>query len=229
MVASQPAIDFFGLKVLEPVTTLTDLIVSAACFYAFIKLKRSANKESAFIYFQYFFLTMGLATTIGGLIGHAFIYAFNFSWKIPGWIISMFSVALIERFVILHARPLMGPSIGKFFGLLNLIELTTFIFITIYTLNFYFVEVHAAYGLLVIVFSFELFVFLKTKNKGSKMILYGVGLAAVSAMIHICKFSIHQWFNYFDLSHIFMTISVWFFYKGAQEIFPEKNGSKMNI
>ena len=170
---------------------------------------------SYFIYFKYFFLTMGIATTIGGLIGHAFIYAFTFGWKVPGWIMSMLSVALIERSAILHAQPLMKRSIGKFFAVLNLVELITFIFISIFTLNFLFVEIHATYGLMLVVFSFELFVFIKTKDKGSRYILLAVALAALSAIIHLNKISLHQWFNFNDISHVLMAISAWLFYKGA--------------
>lgn len=216
----QPSIEILGVQVLEPITALTDLLVSGVCYYAFFKLNKSRSKKQVDIYFNYFFLTMGTATAWGGLIGHAFIYFFGFAWKVPGWIISMLSVGLMERSAILHAQPLMRRRVGLFFSRLNIIELITFICISIYTLKFIFVEAHATYGLLIIVFSFELYTFINTKDKGSRYILFAIGWSALSAIIHLSKFSIHQWFNYNDLSHVLMAIGAWFFYQGALHVKP---------
>src|ERR1039458_2527470 len=96
------------IKIMEPVTVLTDLIVAVVCFYAWNRLKRKNNSGNiVFTLYRYFFLGMGLSTTLGGLIGHAFIQYLSFPWKLPGWILSMVSVALAERASIMHARPLL--------------------------------------------------------------------------------------------------------------------------
>ena len=50
------SIVIFGIKILEPAASITDLIVSAVCFYAYIKLKKLNRSDKAFIYFNYFFL-----------------------------------------------------------------------------------------------------------------------------------------------------------------------------
>ncbi|MEA2106205.1 MAG: hypothetical protein U9P82_05730 [Bacteroidota bacterium] len=54
--------------------------------------------------------------------------------------------------------------------------------LTFLTLNFFFVEIHSAYGLLVIVASFNLFVYTKTKAKESKLFLIAVGFSAIGAL-----------------------------------------------
>lgn len=215
---AQPPIEIYGITVLEPVTTLTDLLVAAVCLYAFIKLKALSRTDITFVYIRYFFLTMALATTVGGIIGHAFLYYFGFIWKVPGWIISMASVALLERASIQHARGLMPKRVGNIFAIVNIVELITFVIISVSTLNFFFVEVHAAYGMLVVVFSFELFVYLKTRDAGSRLFLWAVGVCALSAAVHLSRFSLHTWFNYFDISHVLMAIAAWLFYLGAKKI-----------
>ncbi|HEY9113557.1 MAG TPA: hypothetical protein VIN10_02590, partial [Bacteroidales bacterium] len=86
---------------------------------------------------------------------------------------------------------------------------------TFTTLNFFFVEAHAAYGLLIVVFSFSLVVYLKTKSKGSRFFLMAVAFSAVGALIFMNKLGISIWFNHFDISHIFLAFSAWFFYKGS--------------
>lgn len=218
----QTSIEVFGIKVLEPVATLTDLLVAGVCAYAFVKLHRGGSKEKSVIYFKYFFLCMAVSTTLGGIIGHGFLYAFGFAWKLPGWVIGMSSVAFMERAAIKQARPVMHKGVNTFLAYMNIIELAGFIFIAFYTLDFFFVEIHAAYGLLV-VFFLESFVYRKNKDRESRFILFGVVVSALAAIIHIAKISPHTWFNYIDLSHVFMAGGSYLFYLGADK------GKKMII
>ena len=222
----QPSIDVFGIRLDEPVTTATDLIVSAVCLYAFYKLNSIPIKNKVHWNLKYYFLSMGLATLIGGVIGHGFLYLFSFAWKLPGWLTSMFSIALLERASIMYAKPLINPKVGNFFAWMNLIELTTFVIVTFTTLNFFFVEVHSAYGLLIIVTSFNFVVYRNRKSEASKLFLIAVGVSALSALIFMNELGISKWFNHFDISHILMSISAFIFYKGSLKMIedPLANG-----
>jgi hypothetical protein len=216
----QPSIEILGLRIDEPITTLTDLLVAAVCFFAYRKLHKAKSKEISVFYFKYFFLTMAISTTLGGLMGHAFLYAFGFIWKTPGWIIGMLSVAFMERAAIMQARYVMRPNVSSFFAFMNILELAVFIFIAFFTLNFFYVEVHAFYGLLV-VFLFELFIFRKDRNASCRLILWGIFVSAFAAIVHMSKLSPHVWFNYIDLSHVFMAAGSYLFYLGAEKIIGE--------
>lgn len=201
------SIDIFGITLLEPVATLTDLLVSAVCLYAFISLRDHPDGKSIFIkLYRYYFLFMALATLYAGILGHGLLYLFSFEWKIPGWIISMISIGLIERGSILHAKPLLNKNVGSFFAWLNIAELITLMTFAIYTLKFIFVEAHATYGFLVVLLTFEWIVYTKTGDKGSKLALWAVFFAALAAASHIGKITIHKWFNHIDLAHVFMII-----------------------
>lgn len=213
-----PYITVYGVDILEPFTILTDLLISAVCFYAFAKLRDKRYTGSVYLFFSIFFFTMGVATAVGGIIGHGFLYLWGMEAKIPGWYVSMISVAAFERAAILHAKPLLKNRIGNFFSVLNIVELLTFMTLTFIFVRFIFVEVHAMYGLLVVVFSFELFVLLKTKDEGSKWMLYGVFWAAVSALLHFFRVSLHEWFNYNDIAHLGMAIAIWCFSKGTRKM-----------
>jgi hypothetical protein len=172
---------------------------------------------------------MAIATFIGGVIGHAFLYLLVFAWKLPGWLTSMISIALLERASILYAKPLVKPKIGNFFATMNFIELTTFIIITFSTLNFFFVEMHSAYGLLIIVTSFNFVVYRKTKSEASKLFLIAVGISSISALVFMNEWGISKWFTHYDISHIFMSISAFTFYKGSLKMIddPLANGIKI--
>lgn len=219
MTETQPSVYWLGLRIDEPITTLTDLLVSVVCFYAYYRLSKHPVSNNSLTYFRYYFLLMGLATLLGGLIGHAFLYAFSFSWKLPGWIVSMFSVALIERSAIDYAKPYVTPKIGSFFLRLNIIELITIMSITLYTLNFKWVEFHSGYGLLAIVFPFHAYVYFKTKNIGSKTMMIAVGIASIAALVFMNKISAHVWFNHLDISHTLMAVAAYVFYKGARQLY----------
>jgi len=155
---------------------------------------------------------------LGGIIGHAFLYAFTFHWKLPGWIMSMISIMFVERAAIEHTRIWLKPALVKVFGVINILEFITFLTLTITTLDFFFVEFHSGYGLMFVVLSLEGFLFLKTKNTAGKYMLAGVGFAALAAVFFMTKISPHQWFNYLCVSHVLMAIAATFFYLGTIRI-----------
>ena len=76
-IIEQPSIEVFGILLQEPVTTLTDLLVSIICFYAYWKLKKHSIPGGTIFYMNLYFLFMGLGTAFGGLIGHGFQYFFQ--------------------------------------------------------------------------------------------------------------------------------------------------------
>lgn len=222
----QPSIYIGNLRVDEPVTTLTDLFISAVCFYAFYQISYKRDKNRLNNFSRFFFLSMGLATLIGGVVGHGFLYAFKYTnldlpvspWKLPGWFVSMLSIALIERASIEYASSLVKPSVTSTFKWINIIELITFMIITFTTMDFFFVEAHSAYGLVIVVTSFQTYVYLKRKTQASKLMLIGVGFSSLSAIIFMNEIAISKWFNHFDISHVFMTISAWYLYRGAMKM-----------
>jgi hypothetical protein len=214
----QPSINIQGIRVDEPMVALTDLLVSTVCLIAFIKLSKLQLPGRAQLYFRLYLLLMCIATCFGGLIGHAFLYALSFAWKLPGWILSMLSVALIERSSIEHAKPFIQPRVAKVFLIINIIELITIMTVTMVSLNFRWVEFHSGYGLLAVVLPFHTYVYYRTKDKGSLLIMIAVGIASGAALFFMNRISFHTWFNYLDISHVLMAVAVFVFYQGAKRL-----------
>lgn len=215
IVFPQPSIHILGIRIDEPVTTLTDLLVSAVCFTAFFKIRAAKLTGNAQLFFKAYFLLMGIATFFGGVMGHAFLYLFSFAWKLPGWILSMVSVASIERSAIEQAKPLVDRRVGRFFLGLNIVELLAIMTITIATLNFKWVEFHSGYGLLAVVLPFHLYIYYRTRDKGSGIIIIAVLIACTAALFFMNKVSAHTWFNYLDISHTIMAVGAYVFMRGA--------------
>ncbi len=218
-----PSIDILGLRVDEPITMLTDVLVTVVCWYAFYRMGKTGpdadpRKAKLFVFFRGFFLTMGMATLLGGVIGHSFNYALSIYWKIPGWYVSMFSIAFFERASIFHAFPLIRPRLAQFFSVLNIVELVFFLIVSVATMNFIFVMGHAAYGILIVTGGFQGFVYYKTKHEGSKLFLVGVAVATLGAVFFVNEWAPSIWFNHMDVAHVLMAVACWFFYLGGKRI-----------
>jgi len=214
--ADMPRIHLFGITILEPFTALTNLLIAFACFYAYYGLKkRKLNQSFVHRFLGYYFLLIGWSMIIGGVVGHAFLYVTGLYGKIPGWYIGMAGVAAFERAAIAHSRPLMNKNVGRFFSVFNIVEILTFMVLSIIKLDFLYVELHATYGLFVVVFCFELYVFLKTKEKAFPYLFYATAAGLGAVLCHALKISINRWFNYNDISHLFMTASILLYYKAA--------------
>jgi hypothetical protein len=222
----QPAIELLGVTVLEPVTTGTDILASAVCFFAFFRLTRLSLRDphsNAAIarsvrFVRYYFLLMGIATLIGGVIGHGFLYLFSFAWKLPGWITSMVAVMLLERASIEQLRDYLPRRGTRALSTVNLVELAVFMLLTLVTLNFRFVEIHSAYGILVVVGSLQLYALLKMRIPAARVYLIAIAWAALSGVVYIGEFGLSIWFNHYDLSHTLMAVANFVFYRGAVEL-----------
>lgn len=215
MVDPQPSIFPFGIRIDEPIAAVTDVLVSIVCLYAFFQMRKRGLNAWSQVHFRRYFLLVAIATAFGGIIGHGFLYAFSFAWKLPGWIVGIVSVALIERSAISHAQALIKPKIGKFFLVFNIIEMCAILAITVITLDFKWVEYHNGYGLIVNVAGFHGYAYYRTRDKGSLIILWAVGVTTIASIVFTNQLSLHQWFNYIDASHVLLAIAAYVMYRGA--------------
>lgn len=214
----QPGIDIFGFHIMEPVTVVTDFLVAIVCFYAWYKIRKIENISKPQHYAGVFMIMMGIAATLGGIFGHGLIHIVHPYWKIPGWYFSMFSIAFIERSAIAQASLVMPKKIGTFFLRLNVIELLVLCFITLWTIKFMFVEIHSAYGFLIVVLLFHSYNYVKTKDKGSKLMLLNTILLLVAVAIYNIPIIFHTFFNHRDLAHIVMALSIYLIYRATLKL-----------
>jgi hypothetical protein len=213
--ALQPDVFIYGFRIQEPITTLTDVMISVASFYGYYRLQKAGKNDNVNRFLKLYFLFMGVATTLAGVLGHGLLYMVGLPWKIPGWFLSMIAIMLIERSSIEHAKELISSRLGKFFLKANLWELLILMGLTAYSLNFLFVEIHSAYGVLGTVFFFHLYAYRKTKDIGSKYMLWGVAVLVVATFVFNYPVVINKWFNHSDFAHVLMTITTILFMYGG--------------
>lgn len=216
--SGQPSIEVLGITIMEPMVTFTDLWISAVCLYAFLKLKKINKPGIVHLYMRWYFLLMTIATFSGGVLGHAFQDMIGFGWKLPGWLISMFSVMAVERAAISHARAVIGERLFRFLEIANVVELLIFVVLAAVSLNFFYIQVHSAYGMGLIVLPLHFLIYRKTRNAGSRIIVFTVLFAVLAPFFYLSGISLHVWFNHLDLAHTVMAICMYCFYRATLKL-----------
>ena len=211
----QPSIEVLSIRVDEPITTITDLIMAAICFYAYYRIKQQESSGRIKSYFKYYFLTLGLATMAGGLLGHAFLYSLPPAWKLVSWIFSLISVAILSHGLIELSKPLLKPSFSRMVTRVNFLILSLALLYTLYTLAFSAVKYYSIFGMVMVVGSLSYVIYQKTESRGVVKVMIGVGVGIISALIFSFEWGLGPWFNHKDLSHVFLSVGAISVYKGA--------------
>jgi uncharacterized protein DUF6962 len=211
----QPSIEVFNLRIDEPITTATDLLMAAICFYAFFRIRQQESNGKIKGYFKYYFLTLGIATMTGGLLGHAFLYSLSPRWKLVSWVFTLISVAIISHALIELAKPLLKPGYSRLVSRVNLLILSLALLYTLYTLAFSAVKYYTIFGMFVVVGSLSYLIYQKTESRGVVKLMVGVGVGLLSAFIFSFEWGLSPWFNHNDISHVILSFSAFSLYKGA--------------
>ena len=227
----QPDVNILGIRLQEPITTFTDLLVTVVCFYAYWKINKSGISSKAVQYIKYYFVLMGIGIALGGLIGHGFHYAFTPEWKCLGWVLGMFAVLFFEFSALEYTSNLIPPKWHKILVGFSIIELIIALTFTVLFVNFKYVQYHMLYGFIVVVFSLHLLIYYKTNDNGSRWIMAGVAMLVIAISAFSYRVAPHVWFNHNDLSHVIIAVATYLFLKGALHLGepPKKLATQKSI
>ncbi len=214
----QPDIIVGGFRVGEPVVALTGMLVSMCAIYCWKQLRKPpfvGSEPNYFPLFRHFFLFLGLSTFFGAIIGHAFLYAFQFAWKLPGWVLGMVAASAMAQVSIIRSEGVIEGGTQKWLSRFNIFCFFVGLVWLFSTLWFPVVEMQSAICFLGFVLPLEIRLFLKDRRSGSKELILGVSFLIVAVIPHIMKWSLGIWFCYFDLGHLAMVAAVYYFYCAA--------------
>jgi hypothetical protein len=212
----QPDIFIGALRIQEPVTTATDVILGIYCLYTSRQLYKKSNPTKAYKFLYLHLLLLGIAVIIGGVIGHGFLYLFSPAWKIPGWYISMIAVMFMERSSIEYIKNAVSHKLHKALLVINLLELVIIMIIASISLDFFWVEFHSVYGLLLVVFPCHLYSFIKTRDLASKKMLYAIAILVFAIFVFNYPIILSIWFTNYDFAHVLMFFSIILFYQAGK-------------
>lgn len=213
-------IDLWGLRILEPVTSLTDLITATVCFWAYSRLRALERPEVEHRFLRLYFFLMGAAVTFSAFIGHAFLYAFSPAWKMIGWTCSSLAILLAELSSLQAIRPALSSGwVQRWRGLFVLQWLVFMgLIINPATRSFEMVKLNSSLGLAGFVLTFQGFHYWRSREDGRLLLMLGIALGIFPAIIYSNEISLHRWFNYHDISHVLMAIDMYVIYRGARLI-----------
>jgi hypothetical protein len=213
----QPDILWLGQRIGEPVVCLTSILISLSCLYAWWKLRGCGVPGCRVTRMnRSFFVFMGLSTLIGGVVGHALIHSLHFSWKSPGWVTGMVGIGLLGQASILRAREHLSAQTIRWLTAINAAAFLLCLGLVAATLWFPIVEIHTAFGLLLMVGGVEGYLHYKNPRSCSRYLLLSIPFAVLAAVAHVAKFSLCRWFTYFDIGHVLVCASIFMILKSAQ-------------
>jgi hypothetical protein len=221
----QPSIEVLNIRIDEPITLITDLLLAAICFYAYFQIRVLDYKGRGKLYFKNYFLVLGLGAMTGGLLGHAFLYRLSDAWKLVSWFLTIGSVALMIHALLEVAGPYMKKGIARIISRCNLLVFALVVFLTIWTMAFSPVKYYNIFGMVVVVGSLSYYIYHKTGNKGGLILMGAVGVGLLSAIIFTFQWGLSPWFNHNDISHLILSFSAYHMYKGAVLIMDSVIGS----
>jgi len=222
-ITDQPSILIGNIIISEPITTLTDLIITFICLFCVFRLKKEPEDIKAKSYMQFYLLFIGISTFLAGILGHSFNHILGFEWKLPGWIASIVAIGFLERAALEHSKALIPEKVYKRLKIFNIIEISTFTLTAIITMNFLTVVVQTAFVMVFIVLVLQIYTYQRTGDKGCYFMIIAIAVAALSAFTFIFKISFSKWFNHADLSHIIIAISAYFYYLSAKNMLTQRH------
>lgn len=220
----QPDLVLRGLRLGEPVTTFTSLLMAFMCLYAWRRLGKTSTLLNQPDYFRFFFLLMAISAFLGAVVGHLFLYMLPFAFKIPGWIMGMAAMAALVQASIWRTVGVLNDQWVNKISLLNKMTLLVGAVWLVGSLWFPVVEFHAAIGLLGMVLPMEYLMYRKNAHISSRYMLTGIGLLVFAVLFHIGEVSLGVWFSFFDIAHLIMCGAFWCFMLGAESGAAYANG-----
>jgi hypothetical protein len=211
----------------EPVTAVSDLLISMLCLFIVVSLHRSKRNNPAVSFWQIFFLAMGLSAFIGIVVHGLREYQSETGNHSIWMFMNVISGASVYFAQMATARSVLKTSRFKnrFIQIANiqaLVYLLCIIFVSGFTYNAVIIQI--ASGMIpVMALHFSA---LGRNIPGATWIGTGISLSFLSAVARTLQISLNRnWFNYNDLSHVFIAASFILMFRGIS-MAPTKKGEQ---
>lgn len=201
-----------GFILFEPMIILTNLIMFAMALYYFRQLwsynHRYSRQKALFI------LMIGISGIFGS-IAHAvhFQLGDTFFNTVLFLMNSLSLLSILFCFSAAYYYLSKEKGTKKWVNTFVWLWVIALLIITFLQNEFVLVKIHAG---IVLVFSLIVYSLYDTRrDPGSKYIVSGILVAFLSIITHSLRINLHEWFNYKDISHVIMIVSLYLIYKGA--------------
>ena len=208
-------ITLFGFIIFEPMVILTNLLIFIFGIYSFIKLSKFRQKFSNS--WGWFALLVGISSCFGST-AHAVHYQLGKSFFDTVFYISN-ALSLLSIYFCFKATYFYyivdKEKVNKKIIYVVIAWVASLLIYALLKNNFAMIKINAG---IILVYSLatHIKIYNTTKEKGSKLIVTGILVSFFSIIIHSFKLSISEWFNYKDIAHVIIALSLFIIYKGVR-------------
>lgn len=206
-------ITLFGARVFEPMVLLTNLVFFSFSWYFFSRLRKFDNEYARHMSLFIFFLGI---SSIFGAIGHGVHYQMGFFFfTVVLFLMNTFSLLAIYYCFLAPFIYMRGiDNRSKMYLNAVRIWILALIALSIISGDFLIIKINAGVSLLYsLILHFQAH---KTRSEsGNRLVVLGIAISFVPIIVHSMHISLHQWFNYKDLSHVIMIVALVVIASGA--------------
>ncbi len=211
-----------GIIFREPVTAVTDFVLVVMCLFFVSKLKNKSAEPLLQGAWKNFFLIFAASVCLGGF-NHLFRYYLEGNpYQILWMIMNLLSHIIVYYGQLIGLRTLsaddsLKSSLNKKYERLFLALMFVFMGLSLLFWDYKVVKINSAIGL-ILMFVCNLISHYRQKRVGTKTIAIGIFISFSTLVVHGFKLSFCEWFNFNDISHVIMMVSLYFMFRGAKEM-----------
>ena len=224
-------LELFGLVILEPVASLTDVITGLTALMVFRWMRQQDVSGQGYKNFKEFFLFLGLATVSGGILGHGLLHYLHFNWKMVGWILGSIALFQIERGSIKLFESELRKDVSRWLMRLVNLQLAVFIILMINpsTRIFKVVQMNSLFTYVIFLLPLFFIALVKWKHQKSMYLILSIIWLAFVGFIYNNQIGLHQWFNHHVLTHVLMTVYVLLVFTAVRSFYPELQNEGVDL
>ncbi|HOZ87068.1 MAG TPA: hypothetical protein PL029_04870 [Bacteroidia bacterium] len=204
-----------GRQIFEPMVIVTNfilLLISIYCFSQLVKFRSAYPSQMA-----WFIIIMGVSGCFGAA-AHAMHYQygktiFNVIFFISNTL-NLMAIYFCFKGSYTYSS-LTGKPLNKKFSAFVLAWVGVLVIITLINNTFLLIKIHAGialvYSLIVHYMGYK-----KNNDRGSRVVVTGIGISFLSIVVHSLHISLHEWFNYKDIAHVIMIVALIIIYRGIR-------------
>lgn len=206
------SVEWLGIVFRDPVTAITNLLIVFTSFWCYRQFRKVAADDVPTQTWRWFFYLMGISSFIAVIV-HGFSYYTPENIHLGIWI----TMCLTQGFAITFAQratiqQYIAEPARKYWLAVPVVQFVAFATLLTVFKSYEVTKAHVAAGLVPIMVWGAILSF--SGNTSGRMIALGILVASVTAVIHGLKISFGNWFNYNDISHLFICASLWLMCKG---------------
>lgn len=210
----ETGIDLLHIHLMEPTTVITNLITGGLCLYFFKKLTQQPVQFTLGSNWKFFFLYMGISSIIGAFTHGLKSYFGNDNYYYL-WLFMNLSGIPCSYFLLQANIELskLSDSLKQLLKKLSIVLTATLTLLVIGLNDFLFIKINAGFVILLTLYNH-----LKRYNEGHQgngFIFAGFLVSTLSILVHTMKLSYSDWFNFKDISHVIMSISLYIIFIGV--------------